>query len=61
MWFLRLAKLFQTQFLFNTKIKTTNENILPNILILDLSEKQGSNIADKKQKETELCVKIIRP
>ena len=46
MWFLRLAKslhkLFRTQFLFGTKIKSTYINILQNTKILDLSEKRGS-------------------
>ena len=46
MWFLRLAKsrhkLFRTQFLFGTKIKSTYENLLRNTKILDLSEKRGS-------------------
>ena len=45
MWFLRLAKslhkLFRTQFLFGTKIKSTYENILQNTKILDLSVKRG--------------------
>ena len=46
MWFLRLAKslhkLFPTQFLFGTKIKSTYEDILQNTKILDLSVKRGS-------------------
>ena len=46
MWFLRLAKslhkLFRTQFLFSTKIKSTFKNILQNTKILDLSVKRGS-------------------
>ena len=45
MWFLRLAKslhkLFQTQFLFGTKIKSTYKNLLCNAKILDLSVKRG--------------------
>ena len=46
MWFLRLAKsrhkLFRTQFLFGTKIKSTYKSILWNTKILDLSVKRGS-------------------
>ena len=46
MWFLRLAKaghkLFWTQFLFGTKIKSTYKNVLQNTKILDLSVKRGS-------------------
>ena len=46
MWFLRLAKswhkLFRTQFLFGTKIKSTYKNVLRNTKILDLSVKRGS-------------------
>ena len=46
MWFLRLAKsrhkLFQVQFLFSTKTKSTYGNVLPNTWILDLSVKRGS-------------------
>ena len=35
-------KLFWTQFLFGTKIKTSYKNILQNMKILDLSVKRGS-------------------
>ena len=46
MWFLRLAKLrhkiFWTQFLFGTRIKTTYKIVLPNIRILDLCAKRRS-------------------
>ena len=46
MWFLRLAKsrrkLFWTQFLFGTEIKSTFKNVLPNTWILDLSVKWRS-------------------
>ena len=46
MWFLRLAKslhkLFRTQFLFATKIKSSYKNVLQNTKILDLSAKWGS-------------------
>ena len=46
MWFPRLAKLqdklFWTQFLFGTKIKSTYKKVLPNTRILDLSVKEGS-------------------
>ena len=46
MWFLRLTKslhkLFWTQFLFGTKIKSTYEIVLRNTQILDLSVKRGS-------------------
>ena len=46
MWFLRQAKslhkLFKTQFLLGTKIKSTYSNMLQNTKILDLSAKWGS-------------------
>ena len=46
MWFLRLAKLlhklFWTQFLFGSKIKSTYKNALENTEILDMSVKRGS-------------------
>ena len=46
MWFLRLAKslhkIFWTQYLFGTKIKSTYENMLQNTKNLDLSVKRGS-------------------
>ena len=46
MWFLRLAKslhkLFWTQFLFGTKIKSIYKSVLQNTKIMDLSVKRGS-------------------
>ena len=46
MWFLKPAKsrhkLFRTQFLFDTKIKSTYKTVLRNTKILDLRVKQGS-------------------
>ena len=45
MWFLKLAKslhkLFWTQFLFGTKIKSIYRNMLQNTKILDLGVKRG--------------------
>ena len=51
MWFLRLAKslhkLFQTQFLYATKIKSTFENVVQNTKILDLSAKRWTQQLDQ--------------
>ena len=62
MWFLRLAKsrhkLFRTQFLFGTKIKSACKNILPSTKILDLSVKRGSQrtfqVSGQRQKWVDL-------
>ena len=46
MWFLRLAiswhKLFQAQFWFGTKVKTSHKTILQRTWSFDLTEKRGS-------------------